>query len=54
MSTIRDEWVKIGGTVDCRAIVHYHEGTDGWEAWPVRGDLTVKNRRASAIPLSIE
>ena len=43
---IRDEWVKIGTTADCRAIVHYHEGTDGWEAWPARDDLTVKDRRA--------
>jgi hypothetical protein len=43
---IRDEWVKIGGTADCRAIVHYHEQTDGWEAWPARDDLTVNDRRA--------
>jgi len=42
---IRDEWFKIGGTADCRAIVHYHEGTDRWEAWPARDDLTVKDRR---------
>jgi hypothetical protein len=43
---IRDEWVKIGGTADCRVIVHHHEGTDGWEAWPLRDDFTVRDRRA--------
>jgi len=43
---IRDEWVKIGGTADCRVIVHHHEGTDGWEAWPLRDDLMVRDRRA--------
>ena len=43
---IRDEWLRIGGATDCRAIVNYHEETDEWEARPARDDLTLKDRRA--------
>jgi len=43
---IRDEWAKIGGTADCRAIVNYREETGEWEARPARHDLTVSDRRA--------
>ena len=33
---IRDEWIKLGGTANCSAIVDYREETGVWEARPVR------------------
>jgi hypothetical protein len=42
---IRDEWVRIGTTADCSAIVDYSEETGVWEARPARNDLTVNERR---------
>ena len=43
---IRDEWIKIGGKWDCRAVVNYIEEAGEWEARPVRNDLTLNDRRA--------
>jgi hypothetical protein len=43
---IRDEWIRIGATADCSAIVNYSEETGEWEARPARNDLTVNDRRA--------
>jgi hypothetical protein len=49
---IREEWIKIGGRADCRIIVHFHEETDRWEAWPARGDLSLEDRRAFATAVN--
>ena len=43
---IRDEWVKIGRTTDCRVIVNYDEETGEWKARPARDDLPLSDRFA--------
>jgi hypothetical protein len=42
---IRDEYVKIGGRVDCGVTVNYQEDTGEWEARAARDELTVNERR---------
>ena len=43
---IRDEWIKLGGPADFRAIVNYDEETGEWKARPAREDLPISYRLA--------